>query len=776
MHSKKKSNVPTPEWRVIIDMLSIVDKALLNRILRRMIYYLYSLEVKGISELVERVDPDKKADKKENDGSELYSNMPNPKMNTKTLRKFAEKVFQIAGENIIDKDISSQIKIWMAQEKSRFLSLAFENQNISLSEAKDVLNRFMKIPKGETYISPDDFVNIRVLLIRRFLSSNLNYINIAKYFITVRDFHFILKKVIGLSKSLGKLGGKSSGLILAHEILRSEKKNHPELNDIKVPNSWYITSDTIMDFIHINTLEEITSLKYLDTEQVRAGYPFLQQVFKNSAFPQEFIDQLKNFLSDLGNKPLIVRSSSLLEDSFDATFSGKYKSLFLANRGSLEEKLNNLLDAIAEIFSSIFGPDPIEYRKEKGLIDFQEEMGILVQEVVGSDVGKYYFPTFSGVAFSRNEFRWSPRIGRDDGIVRIVAGLGTRSVDRIGDDYPFLASPGKPGISVNVSYDEIIKYSQKKMDVLNLEKNIFETVETDTILKQYIDNIPGIEKLISFDNNGELIDPIGMIFDSRGKEAVLTFNNLAKKGKFLSQINTILSVLKKAFNSPVDVEFACDGENLYILQCRPQISSGDDSETFTIPSLEKSKIIFKGSKYITSGKAENIRYLVFVDPKKYSSLKTEDEMKNVAAIISQINRKLKKKDFILIGPGRWGSRGDIRLGVPVTYSDIFNTAMLIEISEESDGYRPELSFGTHFFQDLVESNIKYLPLYLYEEGTFLNTKIIFKAKNILNQIVNETTDLEDVVRVIDIDTIINGSRLNIVMNGDEKTAIGFLSE
>ena len=176
-----------------------------------------------------------------------------------------------------------------------------------------------------------------------------------------------------------------------------------------------------------------------------------------------------------------------------AAFSGKYKSLFIANQGSKKERLDALQDAIAEVYASVFGPDPIEYRAEKGLIDVHEEMGIMIQEVVGTRVGKYFLPAFAGVAYSNNEFRWSSRIKRDDGLVRMVAGLGTRAVDRVGDDYPVLVAPGQPGLKVNVTADEVIRYSPRKMDAINLETNTFDTIPIVDLLRAYGEPVPGGE-------------------------------------------------------------------------------------------------------------------------------------------------------------------------------------------------------------------------------------------------------------------------------------------
>ena len=197
-------------------------------------------------------------------------------------------------------------------------------------------------------------------------------------------------------------------------------------------------------------------------------------------------------LDEVGDQPLIVRSSSLLEDRMGSAFSGKYRSLFIANQGSKNERMRSILDAMTEVYASVFGPDPIAYRRERGLLDFHEEMAILIQEVVGTRLGKYFLPAVAGVAFSNNEFRWSPRIQRADGLIRMVPGLGTRAVDRVGDDYPILAVPGQPGLRVNTTVDEVIRYSPQSVDVINLETNTFETVEMEELLEDARNRVSGV--------------------------------------------------------------------------------------------------------------------------------------------------------------------------------------------------------------------------------------------------------------------------------------------
>ena len=294
-----------------------------------------------------------------------------------------------------------------------------------------------------------------------------------------------MRRVIYPQGSHGKLGGKSSGLFLAAQILKRSHRDSALLRSVKTPKTWYLTSDAVFYFMSYNNLEDIVEQKYKDVSQVRQEYPFIVHIFKNSPLPPEIIKSLSLALDDFGDVPLIVRSSSLLEDQTGAAFAGKYNSLFIANKGSKEERLSALMDAITEVFASLFGPDPIEYRFEHGLIDAHEEMGILIQKVVGQKVGCYYLPAFAGVAFSQNEFRWSSRVRRQDGLIRIVPGLGTRAVDRVSEDYPILVAPGQPGLRVNATLDEMMRYSPKKIDLINLKTRKFETIDLRSLLRSH---------------------------------------------------------------------------------------------------------------------------------------------------------------------------------------------------------------------------------------------------------------------------------------------------
>ena len=522
-------------------------------------------------------------------------------------------------------------------------------------------------------------------------------------------------------------------------------------------------------------MQDVYDRKYREIELIRQDYPYLVQAFKATAFPSDVTNALAAALDDFGDRPIIVRSSSLLEDRTGSAFSGKYKSLFLGNQGTKRERLAALQDAIAEVYASVFSPDPIEYRAERGLLDVHEEMGVMIQEVVGTRVGPYFFPAYSGVAYSHNEFRWSSRIRREDGLVRLVPGLGTRAVDRLSDDYPVLVSPGQPGLRVNATPEEIVRYSPTKIDVINLEKNGFETADVHDLLRRYGDRYPAVQELV-VDVQDELARrPVGRMLDFAHGQYAVTFDGLITRTPFVPQIRTLLAVLQERIGVPVDIEFASDGKNLYLLQCRAQ-GHGPEAGPTPIPhDLSKSRVLFTARRYVSNGRVPDITHIVYVDETAYHALPTKRHMHEVGETVGRLNRLLPKRQFILMGPGRWGSRGDITLGVSVTYSQINNTSVLIEIARQKGNYVPDLSFGTHFFQDLVETGIRYLPLYPDDEDVHFDERFFRNAHNMLTELLPDAAHLADTVRVIDVGRETGGNVLRILMNADVDEAVGLFS-
>ena len=757
------------EWKVILDLLKRTDPGLLMRIARKMISYLDWKDVKEATQLRERFGPAYRREQ----GS--YENRPFQQTGGNALIA-SDEVFAIASRHLSRDEILDNIQKWIKEERSGFLVSTLINPGSLLAEISLAVERYHLLTEQGIGLTPPRESWFRAAIIRRILSDQPNFITIAKKYIDIDDINDFMHRVIYPVDSHGKLGGKSAGLFLAEQILKRSSRNKELIQNVRFPKTWYITSDTVFYFMNYNNLEDIIEQRFKDLSQVRQEYPYIVHLFKNSPLPPEITKGLSQALDFFGDVPLIVRSSSLLEDQVGMAFAGKYKSLFIANKGTKEERLVALKDAITEVYASLFGPDPIEYRFEHGLVEHHEEMGIMIQEVVGKQVGHYWLPAFAGVAFSNNEFRWSIRIQHKDGLVRLVPGLGTRAVDRLSDDYPVLVSPGQPRLRVNATSEELIHYSPKKVDLINLDARTFETVGIHSLLKECGREYPLINQLISIVNQDYIQQGNARGVDFQKGDFIVTFEGLLSHSPFLKQIRTIMEILQEALCHPVDIEFAHDGKNFYLLQCRAQ-SYSEEGTPAPIPSeISPAKIVFSANRYISNGNVPDITHIVYVDPQEYSELADYQTMVAVGRAIGRLNQILPKRRFILIGPGRWGSRGDIKLGVSVTYSDINNTAMLIEIAHWKKGYIPEPSFGTHFFQDMVEASIRYLPLYPDDPDVVFNESSITTRKNILPDILPDFADLANVIRVIDIPASADGQVLQVLMNADLEKAVAFLTE
>ena len=755
------------EWDVILDFLRRTDADLLRRITRRMINY---LELSGVVEaeallrkvaLVEGGDSDRSGD-----------NVPLRKSQLQDLAPVSEETFEIAARNLGEEEMVASIRNWIDEERSGFLIEVLEDQSRSLSAVVESIERH-RSHIGDTAHLPVPFRRtLNAAFLRRLFSDETVYLNVAKDIVDLEDVYDLVNHIIYPLHGHGKLGGKSAGLFLAEQLLRKGGESSELLRDVKVPKTWYVSSNGLLEFLSYNNLRELYFRKYMDIEHIRQEYPHIVNLMKNCHFPPEISRGLALALEDFGDRPIIVRSSSLLEDRTGSSFAGKYKSLFLPNRGSREERLEALRDAIAEIYASAFGPDPIEYRAERGLLDVHEEMGIMIQEVVGKKIGRYFLPAFSGVALSHNEFRWSARIRRRDGLLRLVPGLGTRAVDRVGDDYPILLAPGQPGLRVNVTPDEIVRYSPRWVDLINLETGTFETVEFQSLVRECGDDYPAIRQVVSIVDENRIRKPTGLEPDFDQDDVVVTFEGLITDTSFVKRMEAIVGLLRDQLDSPVDVEFASDGTDLFLLQCRAQ-SHTEEFAPAPIPRhLPREVVLFSAHRSISNGRVPDITHIVYIDPDGYNELEDLRDLRNVGKAVGRLNKLLPKRQFVLIGPGRWGSRGDIRLGVHVTYADISNTAVLMEVARKKGNYVPELSFGTHFFQDLVESDIRYIPLYPDEAEGYLDETFLRRAPNLLPEMIPDFADLENVVHVIEVAAHGEDRVLRVLMNADLDEAVG----
>jgi len=640
--------------------------------------------------------------------------------------------------------------------------------------------------QGEQYeaLPPDQRAAVRhhlqeiiVVLIKGMISDQLAFIGIAKEFFTVADLQQILNRRIGR----GKIGGKAAGMLLAWKILQREAGRVGGLDvreHLTIPESYFVGADVFYDFLLLNGLYDFMNQKYRERHEIEAGYPQIVEAYSAGRFPPPIVRGLRQILEEVGDAPLIVRSSSLLEDNFGFAFSGKYDSYFCPNQGTLEENLDALQSAIRRVYASVLNPNALFYRRQHGLLDYDERMAILLQKVEGQRRGDFYYPTLAGVAFSRNPHRWNPRIRAEDGFVRLVLGFGTRAVERVANDYPRMIALSHPTLRPESTPEQIKQYSQHFVDLISLEENAFKTLP---IGDAELERINSLRYLASVDQ-GDYLQPIvaGRSPVSSGG-LVLTFDELLRKTTFVPLLREVLKILETHYRRPVDVEFAVDltydypsvDLKLALLQCRP-LSRRAESRRFQIPTdIPERDILFTASQMVPHGAVRKIEYVVYVDPVKYARLASNSTRFELGRVIGRLNRRLEGHTFILLGPGRWGS-SSIELGVRVTYADIFNCRALIEIAMPQGDGRPEVSHGTHFFQDLVEANIYPLALYPGEPGVVFNAEFLDRAPNALAELLPDDAHRGEYIKVISVPAVTGGRHLHLVMNTDQERAIAYL--
>lgn len=615
---------------------------------------------------------------------------------------------------------------------------------------------------------------LKEALSRMMIGNHEKLIQLSDRYLTLDDLLQVRDRLIGS----GRIGGKAAGMLLARSVLLSDNRQNGFSQVLEEHDSFYIGSDVFFTFLVNNGLFQLRLELSKTGKLSRDEFAKLEQRFLEGKFPEETMEQFRGMIDYYGQAPIIVRSSSLLEDGFTDAFAGKYRSEFCANQGSPEERLAAFLRAIKLVYASALNPDALAYRHRRGLGEGDEQMAILVQRVSGMPYKQYFFPSLAGVAFSRNLYAWTNRIDPKKGMIRLVFGLGTRAVNRVSGDYPRMIAVSHPSIRPEIGM-EVAKYSQRMVDVLNLKENTFEIKPFVEIIK--VDNYPGLNLLASEIADGYLRDWFMTSPGSSEKNLVLTFNNLINRTVLVNIIGDMLIKLEEAWGQPIDIEFTAyvDGDGnvrVNLLQCRALRVPTLAGTGVSLPKkLPKEQVLFRSNRAINAGMVGDIRYIIYIDSRKYAEVATIDVKKALGRVIGKLNSHLrhKKGKVMVMGPGRWGSN-NIELGVNVGYADIDGTAVLVEIAREEAGHIPEVSYGTHFFQDLVESDILYLPVYPDDDAADFNAGFFSRSPNILKDLLLELSNFEDIVQVIDVLRATGGASAKVIADPQTRNAVCFL--
>ena len=595
---------------------------------------------------------------------------------------------------------------------------------------------------------------------------------VDRYF-TVDDLFEIRHRMIGS----GRIGGKAVGMLLARNILRAASRQTRFAGALVGHDSFFIGSDVFFTFLVDNDLfrtrlEVAQRDRLTDEESARIERRFLEGRLR-----PEIVADFRDMLEHFGQAPIIVRSSSLLEDSYGTAFAGKYESEFCVNQGSPAARLEVFMRAVKRVFASSLNPSAHSYRRRRGLGANDEQMAILVMRVSGRHYGELFFPPLAGVALSRNLFRWSDRIDPSKGLLRLVFGLGTRAVNRLGDDYPRMIPISHPGLRPEVG-NAVIKYSQRKLDCLDLSRNELMTIPVARVLADR--DFPGWRQFVSLASDGELYEPVGLGIGRETAHPVLTYNGLLTQTDFVALLGDLVAELERVYENPIELEFTATVEaagqiRVNVLQCRPMAVPGPEG-TVTFPEqIAHERVLFRSDRIVIGGIIRRIRHIVYVDPVAYGAASPVVQ-KTTGRVVGMLNQRLARQEgrTLLIGPGRWGT-SNIRLGVNVSYADIDEAAVIVEVAREEAGQTPDVSYGTHFFQDLVEDGIVYLPVHPDRPESAFNAQFFDKAANRLLQVVPDAAETAEVIKLIDVPEVANGAYARVIADSQYQRAVCFLA-
>jgi pyruvate,water dikinase len=610
-------------------------------------------------------------------------------------------------------------------------------------------------------------------LSRMMIGSHPEFSRLVDTYLGLEDLMGIRERMIGS----GRIGGKAAGMLLARRILLAEEEGLDFSQIMEPHDSFYIGSDVFFTFLVNNDLFRLRLQLSRSAQIGLTEFEEVERRFLAGRFPAEIMEQFRYMLDYFDQAPIIVRSSSLLEDSFGNAFAGKYRSEYCANQGSPEDRLEAFLRAVKLVYASAINPDALAYRRERGLGESDELMAILIQRVSGLPYGDYFFPPLAGVAFSRNLYAWTNRIDTTKGMIRLVFGLGTRAVNREGNDYPRMIAVSHPQLRPEFGM-KIVKYSQWEVDLLDLASNQFVTKPLMELLEGR--DYPHLHLLVSLLADDYLYDPVTARLEATTQTFVLTFNNLLKKTPFITVLDDMLTRLERAYGHPLDTEFTAfvtaeGGIRVNLLQCRPMRVPGT-IQPVTIPEdIPANRILFRSGRTISGGVISGIRYILYIDPRQYAAMESPDLKKSLGRIVGMINvhPRLTGEKILMMGPGRWGS-SNVDMGVNTSYADINNTAALVEIAREEAGHVPEVSYGTHFFLDLVEAQIVYLPVYPDDPEAEFNGAFFENLPNLLLDLLPDAGKFLNVVRVFDLPAQVAGYYAKVVADPQSQRAICYL--
>lgn len=508
----------------------------------------------------------------------------------------------------------------------------------------------------------------------------------------------------------GSLGGKGRGLAFIDSII----KKNPVCDDFKgitisIPRTVVLCTDIFDEFMRDNGLYPLALSDAPDDAILRA--------FLKARLPERLREDFLA-LFEVVDKPLAIRSSSLLEDSHYQPFAGIYSTYMIPHDQDRQKMLRMLGDAIKGVYASVFFADSKAYMTATSNVIDQEKMAVIIQEVVGRETAGYYYPSFSGVGRSLNYYPINDE-KPEDGVAEVAVGLGKYIVD---GGLALRFSPKHPRHVLQTSELNLaLRDTQTQLCAIEMNRSIesddeFKTDDSFNIARLRVQDAAEAGGLRYMVSTYDFHDNILRDYDTVGPgRRVVTFNNILKHDVFplAPAVDFMLTTGQTAMGRPVEIEFAGminpdtaseSKGNVYWLQIRPIVDRKelvDDS----LMEAPRERVLLRSNTALGHGNIENVRTVVYVRPDHFDSLNNSA----VAREIEKINRNFtaQGESYVLVGPGRWGS-SDPALGIPVKWPAISSAKLIVESALQN--YRIEPSQGTHFFHNLTSMGVGYFTV------------------------------------------------------------------
>lgn len=615
-----------------------------------------------------------------------------------SLREFETMLKEMPEESIYRHAVKNQFSMWLMARGE--IQLAKHINSVKISSIDEVALQRPKILKAINDYRTD---KKRGKILRFDETSSIDERNI-------------------ITLAQGSLGGKGRGCAFIDTLIYNlDAGNLEKRINILAPVTVIIGTDEFRDFISRNDLLSKVFDKSLPFEKLR-------ELFYNGNLSQTIVERLKIIISQT-DKPLAIRSSSTSEDSLSQPFAGVFDTYIIPNgNNDKTQTLNIVCNAIKLIYASVYSPTARNYYNAVQHNIEEEKMAVVIQEVVGSSFGNYYYPHISGVAQSYNFYPVAD-MKPEEGYAVAGVGLGCYVV---GGWPSYRFSPKYPAVSM-YTVSDLLKSTQTKFYALDCSRKDIDLLKNGELAALELLDIYKAEKhgslkhlasVYNYDN-----DSISPGLDSPGAR-IVNFADVLQYNYFplAETISTILNAVKDAFGSPVEIEYAVNLNkasnglpSFYLLQIKPMVNALLNSK-INIDLFNKEDMLLYTNQSLGNGEIDTIDDVIFVDEKKFTKLETIEMAKEIDYLNGIMQQE--KRKYVLIGPGRWGS-SDRFLGIPVVWAQITNAAVIVETSLEN--YPLDFSHGSHFFHNITSMNIGYFAVKNHSTTCFVR-------KNLLEQL------------------------------------------